>query len=236
MDLALIIFLLALATEFLNWVGKSFLIDSAFNLYQLLSSTLTLKLQRQLKGDILRSKLELDKTSSQDEFAKWAKLRRKLDKLIADLEKTNGTLQTSKAAFTSNASRLIWILTTGFQFGLVWWYRKRALFYLPNGWLGGGVGWWFSFPSAPKGAISSAAWSMVCKRSIKSVEEIVRDFLPSPPDATPSNPFAPPTGSSPFASLAGSPFEEKPTPPRAPRQRKAAAAPVEDYAPQLDLD
>lgn len=32
---------------------------------------------------------------------------------------------------------------------------------------------------SPKGAISSAAWSMVCKRSIKAVEEVVRDFMPS---------------------------------------------------------
>ena len=35
----------------------------------------------------MTDKAELAKTSSQDEFAKWAKLRRKLDKGIADLEK-----------------------------------------------------------------------------------------------------------------------------------------------------
>lgn len=166
----------------------------AFKLYVLLTTGGGSTEHRQLKADILKSKRELDQTSSQDEFAKWAKLRRKLDKLIAELEKTststfsfraqlspvemkeNGCvglapatrahlpssspfatdagLQTSKATFTSTASRIIWLLTTGTQFALVWWYRKQAVFYLPNGWLGGGwVGleWWFSLPFAPKG-------------------------------------------------------------------------------------
>lgn len=58
-----------------------------FSLYNWKSSTLAH--QRTLKPEILQAKLELDRTSSQDEFAKWAKLRRKLDKLIADLEKTS---------------------------------------------------------------------------------------------------------------------------------------------------
>ena len=36
---------------------------------------------------MLKDKAELARTSSQDEFAKWARLRRKVDKSLADLEK-----------------------------------------------------------------------------------------------------------------------------------------------------
>jgi len=36
---------------------------------------------------VLQDKADLSKTSSQDEFAKWAKLKRKVDKGLADLEK-----------------------------------------------------------------------------------------------------------------------------------------------------
>jgi uncharacterized membrane-anchored protein YhcB (DUF1043 family) len=43
--------------------------------------------QRKMKKQLFQMKAELDSTSSQDEFAKWAKLRRKLDKAAADLEK-----------------------------------------------------------------------------------------------------------------------------------------------------
>jgi len=43
--------------------------------------------QRSLKSEILSTKSELLKTSAQDQFAKWAKLRRSVDKGLADLEK-----------------------------------------------------------------------------------------------------------------------------------------------------
>lgn len=43
--------------------------------------------QRKLKADILATKKELLQTSAQDHFAKWAKLRRSVDKGLADLEK-----------------------------------------------------------------------------------------------------------------------------------------------------
>ncbi len=46
--------------------------------------------QRALKKRILADKAQLQRTSSQDEFAKWAKLRRNLDKGLKDLETLSG--------------------------------------------------------------------------------------------------------------------------------------------------
>lgn len=46
-----------------------------------------MKRQQQLKSEILLKKAELLQTSAQDQFAKWAKLRRSVDKGLADLEK-----------------------------------------------------------------------------------------------------------------------------------------------------
>ena len=43
--------------------------------------------QQILRKQVLEDKAELGRTSSQDEFAKWARLKRKLDKGLADLEK-----------------------------------------------------------------------------------------------------------------------------------------------------
>ena len=43
--------------------------------------------QRQLKAELLTTKKELMQTSAQDQFAKWAKLRRSVDKGLAELEK-----------------------------------------------------------------------------------------------------------------------------------------------------
>ena len=42
--------------------------------------------QRRIKADILAKRTELMQTSAQDQFAKWAKLRRSIDKGLADLD------------------------------------------------------------------------------------------------------------------------------------------------------
>ena len=41
-----------------------------------------------LKKEVVRLKRELNATSAQDEFTKWAKLRRSHDKVAADQEKS----------------------------------------------------------------------------------------------------------------------------------------------------
>lgn len=43
--------------------------------------------QRELQQSYLKVRRDLNATSSQDEFAKWAKLRRQHDKMLEDLEK-----------------------------------------------------------------------------------------------------------------------------------------------------
>lgn len=63
------------------------LISQTFSLYSSVFLGPTAKRQRALRKIVLEDKAELAKTSSQDEFAKWAKLRRKVDKSLADLEK-----------------------------------------------------------------------------------------------------------------------------------------------------
>ena len=63
----------------------------AFAVYQRIFYGSVSSSQRKLKKQILVDKAELLKTSSQDEFAKWAKLRRKVDKGLADLEKLSAS-------------------------------------------------------------------------------------------------------------------------------------------------
>ncbi|KAG6897779.1 GET complex subunit get1 [Termitomyces sp. T32_za158] len=105
---------------------------------------------RAKRKEVLNTKAELLKTSAQDQFAKWAKLRRNVDKGIAELEKLNSDVASTKTAFSLKFNSAIWLLTTGVQFFVGWWYRKVAVFYLPPGWFGP-LGWWLSFPFAPAG-------------------------------------------------------------------------------------
>lgn len=133
----------------------------------------------------------MGRTSSQDEFAKWAKLRRKLDKGLADLEKTNNTLSSSRSSFSKKFSTLLWLMTTGAQFLLSWWFRKQPIFWLPEGWVPYPVAWLLSFPSAPIGSVSSGAWGAICRRVLSTLQEIIQSLLAPSPAATGPVPTGP---------------------------------------------
>ncbi|RSH81694.1 GET complex subunit get1 [Apiotrichum porosum] len=185
-NLAVIIFLVVLLTQVVAWIGKSVLQEAAFSAYSSIFLSKAHRDQSRLRKQVLEDKAELNRTSSQDEFAKWAKLRRKVDKGIADLEKTNAVLASSRSTFGFRFNTLIWIATTGAQLVLVWWYRRQPVFWLPAQWVPAPVAYILRFPSAPKGSVSSAAWGTVCKRVLTSVEEIVKPFFqPAPPVAEP---------------------------------------------------
>jgi len=180
MSLAVSLFLLVFVTELIAWIGKSVLLDLCYGVYGRVFNSKKVADQRKLKSDILAAKAELLQTSAQDQFAKWAKLRRKVDKELADLEKLNGELGSARSSFSMKFNSFLWLLTTGVQFGLGWWYRKSAVFYLPPNWLGP-VTWWLALPFAPAGSVSCGAWQMVCKRVIKMGEQVVRDFAVTTP-------------------------------------------------------
>lgn len=160
----------------------------AYALYLRLTCSAAFARQQALKSEILATKSELLKTSAQDQFAKWAKLRRSVDKGLAELEKlsecplflspsvpaimihlpssqmifpllthiphVDSQIASSKSSFSLKFNSAIWILTTGVQFVVGWWYRRQPVFYLPEGWFGP-LAWWLAFPFAPAGEFFS---------------------------------------------------------------------------------
>ncbi|KDQ57408.1 hypothetical protein JAAARDRAFT_58032 [Jaapia argillacea MUCL 33604] len=186
MALVFTIFALVFVTQLIAWIGQSVLLDLAYALYLRVFRASTVAQQRKLKSEVLQTKTELLQTSAQDQFAKWAKLRRSVDKGLADLEKLNSDLASTKSSFALKFNSAIWILTTGLQFVVGWWYRKAAVFYLPEGWFGP-ITWWLALPFAPAGSVSVGVWQMACRRVIKLGERIVKDFeLTSPRVSVPA--------------------------------------------------
>jgi len=172
-------------TQLIAWIGKSVLLDTTYDLYLRITLSPMAMRQRALKSEILSTKSELLKTSAQDQFAKWAKLRRSVDKGLADLEKLNTEVSSSKSAFAMKFNTLLWLLTTGLQFGVGWWYRKQPVFYLPQGWFGP-LGWWLALPFAPAGSVSVGVWQIACRRLIVVGEEAVKSFA-APSHLDPKN-------------------------------------------------
>ncbi|KAI9461308.1 CHD5-like protein-domain-containing protein [Lactarius psammicola] len=199
MSLILTIFALVFVTELISWVGKSVLLHFAWSTYQRFFNRNAANRQRQLKSEILLKKAELLQTSAQDQFAKWAKLRRSVDKGLGDLEKLScvfavtfeplvvlivfvlridAELNASRTAFSLKFNTTLWTMTTGLQFAIGWWYSRAAVFYLPAAWFGP-LTWWLSFPFAPTGSVSCGVWQMACRRVIKIGERVVKELMDS---------------------------------------------------------
>lgn len=61
---------------------------TAFNYLPISTSKMAAK-QRKLQAEYLQVRSQMVATSSQDEFAKWARLRRQHDKLLDEIEMTS---------------------------------------------------------------------------------------------------------------------------------------------------
>ncbi|RMZ03378.1 hypothetical protein D0862_05663 [Hortaea werneckii] len=151
-----------------------------------------------LKKEVVRLHREMSATSAQDDFAKWARLRREHDKAKAKYEEkaavgspstraTSSTLyrseadkasakgiQNFRATFDKSISALRWLGTQGLQFLCNAYYSKQPMFYLPQYWVPYPVEWILSFPRAPIGSISVNIWAIACACVIGLVSEAIR--------------------------------------------------------------
>ncbi|MDI1487207.1 MAG: GET complex subunit get1 [Ramalina farinacea] len=163
-SLLLVVFVLQVALYLINTVGAAAINDFLWLLYNRLptSTSHDVRKQIELRRDVVRLKREMNATSSQDEFAKWAKIRRAHDKRLAEYDEISNNLKGFQQKFTSAATTLRYISTTGLRFLLQFWYAKAAMFWIPQGWVPWYVEWMLSFPRAPMGSVSIQVWGISC--------------------------------------------------------------------------
>ncbi|GAA5988822.1 hypothetical protein JCM10908_006185 [Rhodotorula pacifica] len=178
MALALWLLLTTLVVEIIGWIGSEQLANLVYAPFAPAS-----KAQKQQKQEILKLRAELAATSSQDEFSKWARIRRKLDKAVQDLDASNSGSTAQKQQFASTFKKALWLLTTVIPFIISSYHRRSPVFFLPEGWFGP-LGWWLSLPSGPKGAVAVTVWTMACRRTIQSVKSAVVELVPTPAERT----------------------------------------------------
>ncbi|MCJ1323715.1 GET complex subunit get1 [Thelotrema lepadinum] len=167
-----LIFALQLLIHLANTVGASAINDALWSLYTSLPTTSTssdFTQLRKLRKEVLRLKTELNATSAQDEFAKWAKLQRQHDKAVGEHDKKSQSLQSFRTSFTTFLTTLRWIATNGVIWLLQFWYGKEPMFWLARGWVPWGVEWVLSFPRAPMGSVSIQIWCMACATVVKMI-------------------------------------------------------------------
>ena len=113
----------------------------------------------------------MNATSAQDEFSKWAKLRREHDKVLAEHEKVSKDLAAFKSSFDSAVNTLRWVGLFGLRFLVQISFQKVPMFWLPRGWLPYPAEWLLSFPRAPVGAVSIQVWGSACGAVIGQVSK-----------------------------------------------------------------
>ncbi|KAF7905028.1 uncharacterized protein EAF01_005550 [Botrytis porri] len=166
-------FLVQLLIHLVNTFGADAINNLLWNLYNMFPTPTSQSAgeQKKLKREFMKVRHEMNATSSQDEFARWAKLRRQHDKLFDQLEKSKSTLDSTKSTFDSSITTLRWLGTNGLRMLLQFWFSKQAMFWLPKGWFPYYAEWLLSFPRAPLGSISIQAWTLACAAVILLVSD-----------------------------------------------------------------
>ncbi|PSS20525.1 hypothetical protein M430DRAFT_75778, partial [Amorphotheca resinae ATCC 22711] len=170
-SILLVVFLLQLVIHLVNTVGVSTINNLLWSIYNNVSSSKFAAEQRNLKSQFIKVRKEMNATSSQDEFAKWAKLRRQHDKLLEQLEKAKSYSDAKKAAFDSAVSTVRWTATNGLRMFLQYKYLRTPMFWIPQGWVPYYAEWLLSFPKAPLGSISINVWTLACTAAISLVSD-----------------------------------------------------------------
>ncbi|KAL4986454.1 protein get1 [Aspergillus falconensis] len=169
------IFILHIAIFLVNTIGAATIDNLLWLLYLKLPTSLyqTAQEQSKLKREVVQLKRDMNNTSSQDEFAKWAKLRRRHDKALSDYETLNQKLSSQKGSFDRFVKIARWLSTSGLKIFIQFRYSKTGVFELPGGWLPYPVEWVLAFPRAPQGSVSVQVWNSVCATAVTVIAEII---------------------------------------------------------------
>ncbi|KAI0479264.1 CHD5-like protein-domain-containing protein [Xylariaceae sp. FL0804] len=174
-SLLLVVLLLELVTHLVNTIGAATINDLLWKLYLALPTQTSKQAaeKKKIQKDYLAVRRDLNATSSQDQFAKWAKLRRQHDKLLEQLEKMKSSDEAQKAKFDRTAGIIRWTSTSGVKFILPWIYGKQPMFWLPVGWFPYYVEWVLSFPRAPLGSVSIVSWQAACTAVVMLISDTI---------------------------------------------------------------
>ncbi|OLN87274.1 Protein GET1 [Colletotrichum chlorophyti] len=174
-SLLVTIFVLEVVSHLVNTIGAAAINNVLWTLlnYLPVSTSKAAKQHRQLQAEFLKTRKELNATSSQDEFAKWAKLRRTHDKQLEQLEKSKQGQEAARSKFDTYLTGFRWAVTKVPQYGLPFWYSKEPMFWLPYGWFPYYAEWLMSFPKAPMGSVSIVSWQLACTSMVSLVTELI---------------------------------------------------------------
>jgi len=174
LSLLVVVFLIQLACHLILTIGSKPINDLLWQIYCRLpiGSSRDIQEQIRLRQEVVRLKREMNAISAQDEFSRWAKVRRQHDKALADHDQKAAAVSSSRASFDTKATAIRWLCTSGLRFGLQFWHAKTPVFTYPRGWFPWYIEWLLGFPRCPYGGVSINVWSMACGTVIALVWDV----------------------------------------------------------------
>lgn len=112
--------------------------------------------------------------SAQDNYAKWTKLNRSIDKLDAEIKLLNESLTTDQAHVGKYLGYVITVFTTLPIWFFRVWFRKSSIFYLPAGVLPYPVEWFLALPFMPTGTVGLTIWMFALNSVVGSIISFIK--------------------------------------------------------------
>ncbi|KIW32861.1 hypothetical protein, variant [Cladophialophora immunda] len=174
-SLLVTVFLIQLVCHLVLTIGSKPINDLLWQIYCRLplQSSTDIQEQMRLRREVLRLKREMNAVSAQDEFSKWAKLRRQHDKAMDEHDKKAAAVSSSRASFDTKATAIRWTCTSGLRLALQFWHAKTPVFTYPRGWFPWYIEWLLGFPRCPYGGVSINVWSTACATVIALVWDVM---------------------------------------------------------------
>ncbi|KAF2665423.1 chd5 domain-containing protein [Microthyrium microscopicum] len=173
----ILVFLFQLFQAIITAVGKHTLNEACWFFWSFLPfvpKATASKEEIRVRQDLMRLKKELTATSAQDDFAKWAKIRRQHDKLEEQYKQFASSQTTLKETFNSRLNYARMIALGGLRLYIQWNFTRQPMYWLPKGWIPWYGEWVLSFPYAPRGSVSVQAWQFACGAVLSMIAEALK--------------------------------------------------------------
>lgn len=175
-----------LLKQLVDFVGKPKIQELGWNLYLKLGSRFGLNKSfeewSKKKDELRETNRQKKLISAQDQYAKWTKLNRQSDKLVAEIKTIEELINTDKAKVNWVISKFTLVLITLPLWFMRVWYRKNILFYLPTGVLPYTVEWFLALPFVPLGGIGLTIWMFSVNSVISSILFLISFVFSAKPE------------------------------------------------------
>ncbi|XP_060081140.1 guided entry of tail-anchored proteins factor 1-like [Ylistrum balloti] len=125
-----------------------------------------------LRSQVKELKAEQDSISMTDEFARYAKIQRRIDKLMTQVKESNST-RMQKSSLLSLIVRIgIYVIQAFTMLSLVFRYRNEPLLMFPSEWFYP-LQKFVALPTGIPGALGIACWIMLCTATVYRIKQFL---------------------------------------------------------------